>query len=338
MLQSLFRPLSFGELLDRSFRLYRQHFLKFILLTLVAFGPVYFLYSLIFSETMGTSLESLRFFGDNYVLDYTSSIESTEPTISLYVAVALLILMPIMMLVIIPVVFSAVTHMVGSIYNHREPKIGAALKQSFSRWGQLLANTLLYGLVIGGVYLVVVIALFVVILFFSLVIGIGMGIAAWTGPGFSPVLIFIGIILYIAFIIGISCLVGFFLFRLGFFIPVVALEGQGIGMGRSWHLTKGNFWRGFMSFTVMGIVTSSLFTGNTLIVQMMVPGVFLKVLFSVVLGILVMPVVLILYSVSYFDMRTRHEGLDLQAMLYELKNNKAGDFVPAASRDIPVDE
>jgi hypothetical protein len=41
------KPLGVGEILDRSFQIYRKHFMVAFLLVLVFYGPVYFLYHLL---------------------------------------------------------------------------------------------------------------------------------------------------------------------------------------------------------------------------------------------------------------------------------------------------
>lgn len=317
---SPYGPLSFGPLLDRSFRLYRTYFLKFSLLTLMFFGPLYLCYSVLLSKTFGDAVIRDSLFSYDSSPAASSPIEGTGWIVLVICLAIISLLLP----VVIPVVFSTVTGMVEAVYNRQEPSIRSALAVTMRRFWPLFGNSLLFSLALTAVYMIFTFALMIIFIIVGFFIAGVFGLASSALLQAGPLLIFAGIVLYIVFILFMYSLIGFFAIRWGFFIPAVVMEHEGIGLSRSWKLTKGSFWRIFLAFAVVGVASSAIFSVNLLLVQVAVPLLFLKVLISVLLMVVAIPLPLILYAVSYFDMRSRREGTDLARMLEELRGPAAG--------------
>lgn len=338
MLENLYQPLTFGKLLDRSFRVYRSHWAKLMLLTLMLFGPFYLMYGWIFSDTIGTGFDVNAYFGDEA---FSSRIGGTPagqtPELNGGIGALLfffLFLGPLVTFVLIPVTFSMVTLMVKAVYDGEKPTLGAAVKRTLKRFWPLFGNSLLFGLIMFGMYIVMVIVIVIVVMIIAMVVGLGAGISGFTdfdpGPGFI-----IGfIVLYAAVVFLIYALLSFFLIRWGYYVPAVVLDGEGVGLGRSWNLTRGSFWRLFFVFLVLSLIMTGFYLVYAFLVQSLIPVLFLKVLMPALIYILLFPMYPVAYGVGYWDMKARKEGVDLERMLHQARTGGA----PAGERETEPEE
>ena len=140
--------------------------------------------------------------------------------------------------------------------------------------------------------------------------------------------------------------------RLSFSSAALILENVGVweGMRRSWHLTKGSFWRVLgilllalvITTTLVGLVSSALsfvggltaLGGEDAYAAVMAGSSFL----SSVLQAAVLPFNSAVVALTYIDLRMRKEGLDVelrQALLARGRPLRAGRRRPGHARRLP---
>ncbi|USG67693.1 ABC transporter ATP-binding protein [Brevibacillus ruminantium] len=315
MEQKRLEPMGVGGLLDRSFAVYRQHFATFFLLALILFAPLMLLQEALMSDMGSMPLlasdnesDSFEEFLQNRFLGSDQPV--TEDPIKLLLF--LLLLIPISLFVVYPQMQGASLLITkGAVYG--EPiTLKAALKQSFSRFWPMAGSTFVYGLIVLGI-----------MIGFMLVIGLlsvlGIGVGGLLMPdldSFNPVLmILLFILLYLLFILVIVLLPGYFLLRWAFYLPVVLIERDGIGIGRSWRLTKGKFWRLVALYIVLTVIYT-IFSGGIQALLIAVFGVsVLGQLLLVLFTCLLVPWMMIVYALTYLDLKVRYDGTDVEALL-----------------------
>lgn len=134
------------------------------------------------------------------------------------------------------------------------------------------------------------------------------------------------------FLVGvliITCLLiplaAWILVRWSVAIPVMLVEGAGptAALGRSWSLVRGHWWRLFAIFIVAYLLTSTISSGVGALVgglAALLPGLSADArggafLTAVTLsGALVEPVMPIVVTLLYLDLRVRNEALDLDLL------------------------
>jgi hypothetical protein len=320
--ENLYQPLSFGRLLDRSFRVYRSHWVKLMLVTLLMFGPFYLMYGWIFSDTIGTafSFDFNAYFGDETISTRFGEQPETEFNGGTGALLFFFLFVgPVFTFVLIPMAFSVVTIMVKSVYDREEPMIGAAIKRTLKRFWPLFGNSLLFGLIMFGMYVVLIIVIVIVVMIIAVIAGLGAGLNLLSGVEPGPGLIVAFILIYIAIVFLIYALLSFFIIRWGYYVPAVVLDEAGVGLGRSWSLTRGSFWRMFFVFLVLTLIMTAFYTVYGFLVQAFVPVLFLKILLPALIYILLFPLYLVTYGVGYWDMKIRTEGVDLERMLQNVQ-------------------
>jgi hypothetical protein len=108
-------------------------------------------------------------------------------------------------------------------------------------------------------------------------------------------------------------------------IPVMLVEGVGptTSLGRSWNLVRGHWWRLLAIFIVAYLLTSTISSGVGALVgglAALVPGLSADVRGGVFLtavtlsSALVEPVIPIVLTLLYYDLRVRNEAFDLDVL------------------------
>ncbi|OPH49604.1 hypothetical protein BC351_37045 [Paenibacillus ferrarius] len=314
------RPMGIGRILDRSFQLYRKHFVALTLIMLILFGPFYLLqHLLMYQETASTSssiLDQIRsgksledmFGADSYL---QSNPAAQDPEFIWRALILMIVLVPIMLLGLFPASMASVVHLVkANLLGEETPKVGQLLKKSFRRFWPLAGSTFLGGLIMFGLY----IGLAIVIVIFAIVFALGGSFSSAVGGSGGG-----GMVLTILFFIllGLGSLFAFayFCIRWSYYLPFVALEEESIGLGRSWKLTRSSFWRLLGMYVVLTLILY-LFLA---VIQLIIAAVFGLGLWAQLLqsliSIIVMPLWYLPYAVSFFDLKVRNEGFGLEAMI-----------------------
>ncbi|NGQ93841.1 ABC transporter ATP-binding protein [Brevibacillus sp. SYP-B805] len=318
------KPMSVGQILDRTFSVYRKHFGKLFLLTLILFAPLYLIQEVALNDagnmpfwpTFDTDVP----FSERFLESYSESGE--EPSVGLLILFFVVALLT--GLVSTPISMAAVVFMVQSVMRGETVELGKALKQSFRRYWPLLGSCLVYGLI---VFLMCIGFFMVLMLVIFGVAAIGSGgdesIQQFFANPLSALLGGVSVLLFFLVLLVPFC---YFLLRWGFFLPAVAVEKVAPGIDKSWKLTKGNFWRILGVYLVMMTIAVVFTMMIELLVLVSLGQSILGLLVQNLLTLMLMPLSSVAYAVTFFDLRIRTEGTDLEALLAEpAREHAAGE-------------
>jgi hypothetical protein len=311
------RPMGIGRILDRSFQLYRKHFVTLTLIMLILYGPFYLLQHLLtYQETASTSssiLDQIRSGASMQDLLGSGSFMQKNPTPKDIgkTLLLVLVLVPIMILGLMPASAASVLHLVkASLFGEETPGVGELLRKSFRRFWPLAGSTFLYALIMFGIY----IGLAIIIVIFAIVFAIGGNLSNTVG-GFGGGAVALSIIFFVILGLGAIFTFSYFFIRWCYYLTFVALDEESIGLGRSWKLTRKSFWRLFLMYFVFTLILY-LFL---LVIQLIIAAVFgLGLggqLLQSLISILVMSLWFLPYAVSFFDLKVRNEGLGLESLI-----------------------
>ncbi|SDO90198.1 hypothetical protein SAMN04487897_12651 [Paenibacillus sp. yr247] len=313
------RPMGIGRILDRSFQLYRRHFVKLTLIMLILFGPFYLLQHLLtYQETASTSasiLDQIRnggslqdMFGPGSFLQKNTAMQAGDIWKTLLLV---LVLVPIMILGLMPASAASVVHLVkASLFGEEIPGVGQLLKKSFRRFWPLAGSTFLDALIMFGLY----IGLAIVIVIFAIVFAIGGSFSSAIG-GLGGGAMALTIIFFVILGLGAIFTFTYFFIRWCYYLPFVALGEESIGLGRSWKLTRRSFWRLFWMYVVLTLILYLfLFVIQLIIAAVFGLGLWAQLLQSLI-SILVLSLWFLPYAVSFFDLKVRNEGLGLESLI-----------------------
>jgi hypothetical protein len=294
-------PMGVGEILDRSFRLLRKHFMLFFIILMIPQG------------TFFLANKGMQVYAPGGVQ------QGTSPGMVVGYAVAVLFAVVIMMIIQFWAQ-GALIYAVSETYLGHETSIGRSYGAMRSRLGRLLGTMFLMGFLI-----ILVPALLGIVSAIAVPIITGMGLGGPTT----------GILMVALVIIGI---VWFFHLLLNWLLvdKVVVLEGEGwrSALRRSKELmntrTEPGFWKrpknkaglilvlGFL----IGIGIHLLFQTPGLITHWLIPsstmGQTIQQILNVVATSLATVFTAIAMILYYYDIRLRSEGFDLKMMAEHL--------------------
>lgn len=319
------RPLDLGDILDGTFRLYRNNFvtlLGIVALSLVPLSILKVLGALLtrdaVTDQLGTlgSVPGLPLLGAQWFAILGAYNNSGVNSL----------LGLLQGLVLQPLITTALVYAVSRRYLGLPATIMDSYRFGFgkARFLSVLAAQLLIGIGLG---------LAIGLPFACVFIGLGVGIGAAAGASDGSTALaalglvggLVGLLIVAVFIIAALVLST----RLGFYPQAVVVEGQGPieSISRSWRLVKGMMWR------TVGIVLVLTFLGGVLstiiLLLLLAIGGLVGVtidnpiesyglivsffeLIQLLSTMLVLPFTLIGLTLLYYDLRVRKEGLDLE--------------------------
>ena len=307
------RPLSTGEILDRTFRLYRAQFGLFVGIATVA----------ALMETAGNAVEILGF-------RYAQMLKMNNLLVNAAVGVGSLLQM-LLVLVAASVVFAAVARAVMELHQGRRMGIASAYQAVLPRWFRYVRLAVCWWFLSGWPFILV---------FLLLAIPIGM-LGGHVVTAESPK--FIGAVVAWVVMLLFSVPVCIWLFcRYSLCMAASAIEDLGAyrSLKRSVMLSKGFRWRIFLLLLVVYVLQSILATG------LMVPilGFFLNLpkthgvlplgaaIYEIAIGLVMIAVITPIYTVGltliYIDTRIRKEGYDIELMM---QRTAGGMTAPSAA-------
>ena len=293
------RPLTLGELLDRSFSLYRRHFWLFVGLMAIPS-----LFTLLFGIIGQIIPEAVKRSAADGPVD-----PLTMATIFAIGGLAFVIFF-VGYLVTYMLTLGATTVAVSELYVGRTATIASAFEHVRGQLGRLLVlmfviSVRLLGLVLGLTLIVMVFT---------------AAIAVVSRPG-SAVLAVFGIML--AFLAT-----AIFSLRYALAVPALVLEHTSAGdaIRRSVMLTRGNLGRTALIVLFAMVITwagMAIFQGPFMVGAVLAgpessAGFWMNLAGAVtgtVGGALTGPLMIIALALLYYDIRIRNEGLDVQLML-----------------------
>ena len=322
------RPLSIGELLDRTFSYYRKHFWLFV--GIVAAPQVLMV-------LVSLLVQSLRLTG-------TPQAPAKDPMevfaqfpgmiAGFFVAMLLLILAAT---VVYSLVQGAVAYALAEVHMGRSINIAGAFRSLRGKVWRLLDTVFSIGVRVVGIY-------FLFILGLVIIVAIPVGLMQGLGQP-NPILVIIVGILALLGLLAVSILAPVIVMRYSLSIPALMLENLGArqAIKRSVTLAKGNIWKIFLIFLLMyliSMVVISIFQALFMVASVVIaarhglPPLWLQILSTISGGIggtLSTPLVAIALTLLYFDARVRKEGFDLQLMMANLGVESASAEPPPIS-------
>ena len=297
------QPMGIGEILDRSFRLLRQHFLLFFFILLIPQGT-FFLFKKSTQIFLGGQVQQ-------------------EVTAGMGMGLGVSFILAVMVMMILQFwAQGALIHAVSETYLGHESTLATSYGAMRSRLGRLLGTMFLMGILIGML---------------PALLGIGMAIAipllSAMGFGGTPTAI-------LSIVLALTGIIWFFHLLLNWLLvdKVVVLEGKGwrSALRRSKELmntrSEQGFWKrpknkaglilllGFL----IGVGIHLLFQVPGLLTQMFVPmnlaglTLTLQQVLNVIATSLATVFTAIAMILFYYDIRLRSEGFDLKAMAEHL--------------------
>jgi hypothetical protein len=233
------KPLGIGDILDRTFQIYRRHFTQLMVIMIILIGPYILLENVLVpggeTELLPSydiefdSMDDLfeQIFGSEPVTEYADPVQLGM--VGLY----LFLVLPLTLLVFSPWAVSSVTLTVESALTGKQRSLSELLKRPLKRLGALIGNSLLY-------YILLFAILIGIVLLFTILIMVVYG----SETGNVALAILGGLFLFVLFL-AMMFLVLFFAIRWMFYIPFIVVDGKGLSIGSSWSLTKKHFWRIF---------------------------------------------------------------------------------------------
>lgn len=298
------RPLGLGEMLDRTFTLYRTHFWLFI-------GVM----ALPQAIRATVDVFAARAFSTLPIFGPTAPTDPRKVLDALRVTAGSSILFGFIAFFIYGLAIGATTYCVADVYQKRAVSIRLVYQQVAKRaWG-LIGLFILLLIVCAAIYFAIVFAA----IFFGVLAGRGLAII-------SPVVA--GLFMFISVIAGII-LGAWLLMRFAVSLPVLLVEEKGVieSMSRSGTLTQGSRGRIFAALVVIWFIVLGVTAVFTMIpsaytmLSVMRGGhipmwaLVSNAILGGVAGTITGPFLAITLAVIYFDLRIRKEAFDLESLL-----------------------
>jgi len=305
------RPLSIGEMLDRAFSICFKNLLPFMAIVSIAFIPQILSYYFGMKDVFGAysdMIGSITTGADPSTLT-PDKILQAESAGSPFLFLAMLIA-----LFVIPLSNAAVVSGVSRAYLGMPVRFADCYADAWQRWGQLILLTLVWFAAIFVAMMAFVIAFFIV----GAALGVILSLLGTVG-------IVVGVILGIA--VGLAALL--FVFQLYLaaaysFVAAVLERMQfltAFGSGFQRVFAEGQFWRSLgISASIFGVIIGLELVGGIVgaIAIGLTKSFALEFVVSGLIGALCYPFLFATVAVSYYDVRIRREGFDLQMLAAQL--------------------
>lgn len=307
------RPLSTGEVLDRTFRLYRAHFGVFVGIAGVA----------ALLETAGNALQIFLF--------RSELIHGTEPFAADIAAFLGTIVQLLLVLVAASIVFGAITREVMALHHGRTLGIAGAYRAVIGRWFRYVRLAVMWWLASAWPFFLTILLVIVPLVAIP-------GIAGRT-KSILLIRVMAGLCALLMFLIVPLCI---WLFcRYALCMPASTVENLGVlkALKRSTVLSKGLRLRIFLLLLVVYVLQMILMVG--LMIPMIgfivnlahthgvlpIGAVIYQISIGLVMISLITPIYVVGLALIYIDARIRKEGYDIELMM-QRSGGAAGE--PAA--------
>jgi hypothetical protein len=312
------RPLTLGELLDRTFALYRSHFWLFVGIMAIP-------------SALSIPMNALFFAGRGV----PTATGAPSPQFAAGMGVGVLAFL-IVFGFVYAIAIGAVTYAVSESYLGRTTTVRGSYSKVRGRFWRII------GLVVNIWFRVV--GIFVLVAIAAVLIAALAGLAGAAGGGRTGAVgVVVGIAAVVAYLAGmVVCLI--WLLRYTVSIPALLLEDLGIraAIRRSVQLTQGRKRHLFVAMllaAIVGYIGVIIFQGPFLIAMFMsaqpqqLPGwlVFSSSFSGAVGGAITGSLLMIVLVLCYYDTRIRKEAFDLQFMMSSLDRTASASSAAQAS-------
>jgi hypothetical protein len=267
------------QILDRSFRIYRQNFLPFFVLSSIVQIPAMIALNLIV-EPQQLAIRSTMTTGETGTFAFADAQAALGQLLGVYVAIIAIALISAYLEGIF--LYGPIAYVASENHLGRNATLGegfAAVRQRF----QTLAGGL-------GLFYVILVGLGIPFLLPFALCGLGVGLLAYVALGLGALL-----------------------------VPTLLLERTtiGNGLGRSWTLGKASIWKLFAITAGVNIITFLVALALAAVLLQVFKNTTSPIanILSTILGglgsFLIVPLLPIALTEVYYDVRTRIEGLDM---------------------------
>lgn len=303
------RVRAFDAILDDVFRQYRDFFLPLMVITLVFLAPMTLIGAALSNMVSPALVQSLLTPPHPGAFPNVFTALRQHPqsmgTMTAYFSIEFA-LMLLSMNVVGPLSNGAYYLLARDslIERRMDGSVWAYIRKSVGRWGAYL-STLWY---LVGLTAAACVAIAIVVAAIVLIGGLSSRLHA--GSGLTVLLALVGLLLYIAIVV-VSVWVSI---RLMFVFVSVVLEHQRNwrAIRRSWFLTKGSFWRIFGIILLVQLVLGFANLGLYALITHFAPSGPIQVLSIGLISIILAPLIHLLVTNLYVDLRIRREGYDLE--------------------------
>jgi Membrane domain of glycerophosphoryl diester phosphodiesterase len=318
------RPLSIGELLDRTFSYYRGNFWLFV--GIVAAPQVAMVAVSLF-------IQNLRIVSPppTPVKD-PAEILARFPGMMAGFGITMMVVV-LAFIIIYSLVQGAIAFALSEVHLGRVTTISAAFRNLRGKTWRLFDTVISIALRVIGIY---------ILMMFALVLAVAIPAASSLGSRPNPVVMIILAVFVILGMLAVLILAPVLVMRYSLAVPALVLENLTArqAIKRSVQLAKGNIWKIFLIFLLMYLIAAvvvSVFQGPFVVAAIVIaarhttPPLWLQILSTISGGIggtLSGPLVAIALTLLYFDARVRKEGFDLQLMMANLGAETAGVGTP----------
>ncbi len=296
------KPLSFGEILDQTFRIVKTNFGSLFMISFLVMAPILIIQSIMLAlsgRDLFSSIDPNESFFDQILNDpYVQGYELGYAAGDLFQE-SLILLSSLLVIFATPLIAGATVW--GGVKHARDGESFMAkdmLKKASKRYWPLLGGTFLLGLIIFGIMFA-----FFMFVFLTLLVMIPLQPIAGI-----PILI----LLIIGFILG----AGLLFTRWSLYLPATLFERVAPGLAKSWRLTKRQTWKFFGMFIVLAIIIGIFSSIFELLLGWLGDSVLYQLLYNF-LTMITSIIFTVGYSVMYFDARVRQEATDLKDMIDE---------------------
>jgi hypothetical protein len=299
------RPMSTSQVLDRTFHLYRNHFV--LLAGIGSLLPAMLL------------VMQLAFIPLGFPPRATAK---TAPEALVILLLGYFCCYGVIYLVGTALAGGATVVGVSKLHLGQGVTIGEAYKQVFSRFWRIVGVIVLLGLIVfGSLFVGEVIA--IVVITFS--VG-STAIFARGGTGLASIGVVLAVIWAVAVFLGAVGAALFFYSKLALAIPACILEQLpvGVALRRSWYLTKGSVGRIMLVNLLTWVLSAVLGLALTVPGQVLAAtlptkaqllGLVLQHIGGFIAGVVAGPIATTAIALIYYDQRVRKEAFDLQHMM-----------------------
>lgn len=318
------RPMTTGDMFDAAFRLYREHFLTFIgivALLEVPMAIVQFIVQLTIGNRALT--EWMGFASRATIVRPGQNPLASFPFMDLLTLAAIgLVMGAVHYLLVRNLITGALANAIARSYMGQPVSILQAYGFGARRYVSLIAASLVTFVIAVGLSAVI----------FGCVLGGTAAVLAGANGRAGTLAAILAVVLLIGLLIAMGLLALFFYARLLVTTQAIVLEGQGAlaGLGRSWRLVDGSFWRtlgitmlmGFLTYLIAAlpatIVSFTLTFSSGGALGSLVRNQMITTLLSQIGQIVALPLQLAVYTLLYYDLRVRKEGYDIELMAQQV--------------------
>lgn len=314
------RPLSIGELLDRTFSYYRSNFWLFV--GIVAAPQVAMVAVSLFIQSLRLSSPPATPVKD------PAEIFARIPGMMAGFGITMMVMM-LAVIIIYSLIQGAIAFALSEVHLGRVTTVASAFRNLRGKTWRLFDTVVSIALRVIGIYVVMIFAL-------VLVVAVPATLSVGSRP--NPVVIIFLVVFVSLGMLAVIILAPVLIMRYSLAVPALVLENLTArqAIKRSVNLSRGNIWKIFLIFLLMYLIAAivvSVFQGPFMVAMIViaarhaVPPLWLQILSTISAGIggtLSGPLVAIALTLLYFDARVRKEGFDLQLMMASLGTETAG--------------